>query len=1089
VIEAGWLGIAISIPLFFNIYSNTVFDPDKANLLRAIAFLMGGAWLVRRLTRAPSPAEPSAADGSTQPGGEATWRRLLRARLALPVLFLIAVEAASTAFSVLPQESLWGSFTRGQGLVVSASYLLLFALVATGLRRPGQWDRLRFALVVPSVPILIYGFLQRAGQDPVPWTVSQEERIGSTLGNPIFLGAYLIMILFITGEGLIAAVRTLRTARQNGESPGLGDRIAGAAYGLLLVLQLVALVMTRSRGPVLALLAALFIVGLVGVVRLRGLAGARSGVMGPWAKKARRAFVALLVVVVLVVGFLAAVGAPGSPLASFERLPSLNRLAGVFDLGHRTVRIRRGIWEGVSQLALPHEPLRFSDGESDRWNAIRPILGTGPETLYSAFGRFHAPELAQIVRGREVPDRSHNEILDSWATMGVLGLFAHLLLFGSFFYYALRCLGLVEGRRERLFFGGSLAILGLAGAAIPWSLLGNHSLVGIGIPLGFLAALAIYISSIGFRRIVERPWDRTDMLVLAILAANLTHFVEIQFGLALTTNRMLFWLLTGVLAAVAAGRLRLEGSPAAAPEEATAGATAPQEHGASQARRRKKGKGKKRPKKFRRRSQSTPTSRLTPPPAGFWPYALMTALVVMTVGFSLIVNLAQLRRAPAVMISAFTEIWRGNQGVPSLGLLWLLLFSLAAALALARPKARGSQASKLFITSLGIALVSLFLFSVSLARVMRLTRAQGDSLLFPVLLSQHLIWYYALASVVLFGLALTLALGRSERLRSTSSPARSYSLLAVAGLAIWLFALSPASKAMRASVLVKQGVNFEHGKQWALSEATFERALAVRGDVDQFHLYHGRAASELAKREDSLSRREELFREAIVSLERAQSLNRLRYHHPANLARNYKLWAGHSVDPKREARLRRSLGYFETAIEMSPGAVELYVQSAEAYLAVGRPGEARTRLETALAINPDHAAIYTNLGELTVAEATAAEQAGDSQLARRKREDAIEVLEQAVERQPRLATAHNVLSTLYSAVGRKQEAIAAAERYAELNPTSSTAYSNLAKLYEWTRQYEKALADRWVERRVTVIELSSQAVTRPGGRSRPPRPG
>jgi tetratricopeptide (TPR) repeat protein len=143
---------------------------------------------------------------------------------------------------------------------------------------------------------------------------------------------------------------------------------------------------------------------------------------------------------------------------------------------------------------------------------------------------------------------------------------------------------------------------------------------------------------------------------------------------------------------------------------------------------------------------------------------------------------------------------------------------------------------------------------------------------------------------------------------------------------------------------------------------------------------------------------------------------------------------------------------------MSPGAVELYVQSAEAYLAVGRPGEARTRLETALAINPDHAAIYTNLGELTVAEATAAEQAGDSQLARRKREDAIEVLEQAVERQPRLATAHNVLSTLYSAVGRKQEAIAAAERYAELNPTSSTAYSNLAKLYEWTRQYEKALA-------------------------------
>ena len=47
VIEAGWLAAVIVVPLFFNIYSQRVFEPDKLSLLRSIALVMSAAWLVR----------------------------------------------------------------------------------------------------------------------------------------------------------------------------------------------------------------------------------------------------------------------------------------------------------------------------------------------------------------------------------------------------------------------------------------------------------------------------------------------------------------------------------------------------------------------------------------------------------------------------------------------------------------------------------------------------------------------------------------------------------------------------------------------------------------------------------------------------------------------------------------------------------------------------------------------------------------------------------------------------------------------------------------------------------------------------------
>ena len=47
VLEAGWLAALVVAPLFFNVFSSRVFEPDKISLVRSIALAMIAVWLVK----------------------------------------------------------------------------------------------------------------------------------------------------------------------------------------------------------------------------------------------------------------------------------------------------------------------------------------------------------------------------------------------------------------------------------------------------------------------------------------------------------------------------------------------------------------------------------------------------------------------------------------------------------------------------------------------------------------------------------------------------------------------------------------------------------------------------------------------------------------------------------------------------------------------------------------------------------------------------------------------------------------------------------------------------------------------------------
>lgn len=256
-LEIGWLAAIVSIPLFFNIHSDRVFEPDKLTLLRSIALLMSAAWLVKFVN-------------------EEGWRRLswLRWRdedsvwkrpFVMPVFLLVIVYLLSTLASITPQVSWAGSYQRLQGTYTTLSYIVIFALLAATMRSREQVQRVVTAVILTSIPISFYGILQRFQLDPLPWGGDTQRRIAGHMGNAIFIAAYLIMALPLTLARIIDAFTNILEDAELSAA----DVIRASIYIFAMALQLAAIYWTSSRGPWLGLAVALFAFLLILLVSLR----------------------------------------------------------------------------------------------------------------------------------------------------------------------------------------------------------------------------------------------------------------------------------------------------------------------------------------------------------------------------------------------------------------------------------------------------------------------------------------------------------------------------------------------------------------------------------------------------------------------------------------------------------------------------------------------------------------------------------------------------------------------------------------------------------------------------------------------------
>ena len=192
-----------------------------------------------------------------------------RGYLFLPkhLLLLIALLVSfviSTVFSIHPKTSLFGEYTRFEGLLTWLAYLWMFYLGYRYFYNSQSRRLVDLAAITTAIPISLYAIAQvfgfSIGEQTTPWSYSNIGRSFSTLGNPSTLAAYLVLVAPLCAIGLAGNVlRWLRTARIIG-LPILLLALAltlsaGGFIGLLccIIVWLILLFIKTSRKKILGL--------------------------------------------------------------------------------------------------------------------------------------------------------------------------------------------------------------------------------------------------------------------------------------------------------------------------------------------------------------------------------------------------------------------------------------------------------------------------------------------------------------------------------------------------------------------------------------------------------------------------------------------------------------------------------------------------------------------------------------------------------------------------------------------------------------------------------------------------------------------
>jgi tetratricopeptide (TPR) repeat protein len=1024
--EASWLAAAAALPLFFNISSAQVFEPDKTRLLILLTAPAGAAWLAKRIQGLDS-------------GGKLTLKENLKRFLpALPVAVLAAGLAAvyvlSSIFSLEPALSWLGNYTRAQGTVVFLCYVIMFGVVLSELRTREQINRILYSLVAGSVPIGLYAILQHLGADPLRWSNPIAGRPSASMGNPIFLGAYLAMVIPLAFGLVMGAVRRARRA---------GKRIQGYAAlicsGAVLALDAFALFVTKSRGPALGLAAAAYVCMFLWLVLERNT-GKQS-----FAARAAAVVLGLLVpaLPIALLRFSSGFGAHGAIvwaaaaiaaialayLVFYQRrrfrgvlwlawLAQTAALVGVFLIGpsrlageglraipalgrfttfsDTSAGVRMSLWRSAVDALRSARPIPLEEGREDAFHPLRRAIGYGPESIGFVANAYAAPELVKVHTGEAV-DRMHNDLFDNLISIGAVGAALFLALVALGVLYALRCLGFpCRGRRGALFW--ALVAFGCAsGAALP-AAAGLPQLSGAGVHAGLLAGVFAFAAWSGFSVPDAAPRAQCRTLALMALAALLAHFIELSFGIAVTVTRLYFFILLAVLGALAAGRLEGDVGP---PHNRAAKARVP----------------KRNP---------------------LLPFAAASSFVFLAAAWCFVINTEAGRGA----LSIFLRTWFGD---PKGGATFLPGAAILVAATLGgcvgvmyviKPDPLGSGAGFLKAaapcvlwtaavwTAMGVLSSWLWTMPGAASPVEVSARAESRMTLFVA------------ATMALWTATAAVLVRADAGSRGAGAPARGRALGAAVLLAgcvcaaAYFLCLRPAWADMARRIA---GI-YEYSDSVSGSIPVYERAVEFAPRVAGYRVSLGSALVRVFMSEKDPGRREPLLAAAESSYRQALDISPL---DPAvqRAMGNFYARTGETLSEPaaRAARLRRAIPFFRQAARLAPNYPEAYLLESRCHFLLGEHDRAEDLYQKALRMNPRFYRTHMLIGEIHYRKG--------------ELDPALESFMEASRLSPWNIEARKNAGAVLERLGRKQEAVAVYLEALNRAPGDYQLLQRLASLY------------------------------------------
>ena len=350
--------------------------------------------------------------------------RLPRSRLAALVGVYILAMVVATVFGVSPQRSVWSNYERMMGLFDTAHWFLLIVVIAAMFRSWAQWRVLLNVNLAVGMFMALLGLSERSGFGPVidafSFLAGGSERLGVTLGNPTYVGAYFLVNAIIAAgmlgrsflrpsdapatraaAGTRAGRRRGRGSREEADSLVSTEALLRVFWALAVLLGLTMILLSGTRGALAGLTVA------VGCFAIAYILWGRVPVI-------KYACAAVAVLGLVVVGTLTLGG--DTPV--------------VQPLADRSVMVKR-----ITRVGLDDSSIR---GRLDstrlglRGAAARPLTGWGPENFTVAYDRYLTPEI--VGNAAASFDQAHNKLVEELTTKGAIGFLAYMAIwvYGAF---------------------------------------------------------------------------------------------------------------------------------------------------------------------------------------------------------------------------------------------------------------------------------------------------------------------------------------------------------------------------------------------------------------------------------------------------------------------------------------------------------------------------------------------------------------------------------------------------------------------------------------------------------------------------------
>ncbi len=313
--------------------------------------------------------------------------KICKSPMNLPILFLI-LAAFISLFKLINSTAIYLSLWDLSNLLC---FIILYFIISDVIKTRGQIERILVIFVLIGGWTALYGILQYYGIDYFHYWVGNTGRksMFSTFGNPNFVAEYHIAILPISLIFFLFG-------------SSLWKKVLG---GFGFVAASLCLLISQTRGSWVGF--ALSIIFLCIMLKLKD--------RKVFADAKRTIRIILILAIIVLFGF----GAADLEKHGLKEVKAVvNRAYSIFTFGDE---FRRFVWQGTIIMIKEH-----------------PFTGVGLGGFKQRYPEYQAKflerdEYPSYVQASNVP-QAHNEFLQVWAEMGILGVAAVLWLVSALFY-------------------------------------------------------------------------------------------------------------------------------------------------------------------------------------------------------------------------------------------------------------------------------------------------------------------------------------------------------------------------------------------------------------------------------------------------------------------------------------------------------------------------------------------------------------------------------------------------------------------------------------------------------------------------------